>query len=189
MACCSQAPNCSCSGPPRFTDLRPGDFPKTLAGRLICTADNVRDLYTRFGLRPYKVRIIRTRWTGGRRGQGEEFITHERPIRPTPLLADLGAISQIVNPIGLDEVGGVQLSEITGTFTDDDLRGLDSAGTPPEPDEQVFYEIEFPRSDGQPGERRRFFLGAAPMYQADQFQWIVRLERAHEGRDRRGDLR
>jgi hypothetical protein len=175
--------------PPRFTRLSSTEFGQTLGQQLIPVADDLRDLQTQFGLRPYRVRIIRTRWTGGRRGIGEEVVSSEMEILPVPLVSDLTSLAEIVSPVGLDEHGGIVLSEVSGRYTDDQLRGLDIDGTPPAEDEQVMYEVEFPRSDGKPGERRRFHIRSAPHYFADEFQWRVPLERAHEGRDRRGELR
>lgn len=172
----------------KFT-LLGSDIRNTLARKLISVADRLRDLQTRFGLRPYIVRIIRTKWTGGIRGVGEEIITHQRDILPTPKVSDMASLAQIVQPIGLDEVGSLQLAEISGRYTEDELRGLDHEGVGPEPDEQVFYEIEYPNQNGGPSERRRFFARSAPMYNAGRVEWVVTLERAHEGRDRTGDLR
>lgn len=190
MACAVHLPgSCTCGGPQRFTRPDALSARDSLARRLVCVADELRDLYTSFGLRPYVVRIIRTRWTGGARGLGEEYVTHQREILPTPRISDLSSLTQVLHPIGLDEHGSIQLSEVSGRYTEDELRGLDSDGTPPAEDEQTYYEVEFPRVDSQPGERRRFFLRSAPMYQSDRFQWTLTLERAHEGRDRAGELR
>ena len=57
-------------GPTRFSQLNGMDLSKTLGRRLINTVDRLRDIPVRFGLRPYEVHVIRTRWTGGERGVG-----------------------------------------------------------------------------------------------------------------------
>lgn len=178
-----------CDNPPKFTLLGNGDFAKTLAAQLITVADQLRDLRVSFGLRPYNVRIIRTRWTGSTRGVGDEFVTFEMVLLPTPNVRDLSTLSEIVQPIGLDEVGAVLLNEISGRYSEQALRGLDSTGTPLGNNENIFYEIEFPRLDGGPSEKRRFFLRSAPMYRADKFDWQVRLEKSHENRTPQGVLR
>jgi hypothetical protein len=108
-------------------------------------------------------------------------------ILPTPLVQDLSTLTEIVQPVGLDEVGSILVSEVSGRFTDEELRFAAPDGSPPGPDEEVFYEIEFPRPDGKPGDRRRFYLRAAPFYDSTSFTWRLRLEKAHEDRDRRGD--
>jgi hypothetical protein len=152
-------------------------------------ADSLRDLRVQFGLRPYLVRIIRTKWTDDERGDGGEFVLNEFPILPTPRVSDLTALTEVVNPVGLDEIGSILLTEVSGRYTEDQLRGLDIDGSPVPDDEQVYFEIEFPRPDSRPGERRRFFLRSAPNYLPDQFQWQIRLEQAHEGRSRTGEPR
>jgi len=183
----------ACS-PEAYTDLSGVDLRNTLARRLIRVADSVRDLYTRFGGRPYEVRIIRTRWSGGRRNIGEEILTSNTVILPTPLVSDLTSLTEIVQPVGLDEIGGIQVSQISGRYTEEQLLGRYPDGSPPEPDEQVFWEIEFPLTGACAGDdagspKRRFIPRSAPYYSAFGFQWTVGLERSHEDRARNGDLR
>jgi hypothetical protein len=175
--------------PKPFTSLSGLDLSKTLARKLIPVADLLRDLRTKFGMRPYEVHVIRTRWTGGERGIGEEYTKSDTTILPTPRIVDLTSLSEIVQPVGLDEVGMVTLDEISGRYTDDQLRGFHDDGTPPDPDENVFYEVVFPLPDGSSGnvERRRFFPTSAPHYTAGKFEWVVRLERTRQDRPR-GDV-
>lgn len=163
---------------------------ETLAFQLVDTADVVRDLYTTFGLRPYAVNLVRTRWAGGRRGLGAEEIVTSIPILPTPLVSDLTALTEINTPIGLDETGEILLQEVSGRFTEDQLRGQEVPGETIPVDQNFFYEIEFPPAcAGREGERRRFTIKGAPMYYADRFQWQVRLEKQRQDRARNGDLR
>ena len=110
-------------------------------------------------------------------------------ILPTPLVQDLSTMTEILSPVGLDEVGIVSISEISGRFTDDQLRFLDNEGEEPQPDEEVFYEIEYPQPKGRSSVKRRFALRGAPHYDAGRFQWQIRLERSNEDRDRNGDVR
>lgn len=166
------------------------DLGSTLAQKLIPIADNVRNLFTRFGMRPYKVRIVRVRWSGGKRGRGAPHVARSIDLLPTPLVEDLSALTEVLEPIGVDETGVVTVSEISGRFTDDQLRYLSDDGAPPGPDEEVFYEIEYPQPDGAGGDVvRRFTLRGAPDYKAGRFQWSVRLEKANEDRSRQGDPR
>jgi hypothetical protein len=172
----------------KFTVIDGKPLARTLGQRLIHVADQVRDLFTAFGLRPYKVRIVRVRWAGGRRGEGAPVIEKTLDLLPTPLITDLSGLTEIVQPVGLDEVGGITLSEVSGRFTEDELRFVERDGTPMGADEEIFYEIEFPPVEGrQHSIRRRFFPNSAPFYAASRFQWSVRLEKAHEDRQRNGD--
>lgn len=172
--------------PKPYTDLSGLDLSKTLAQKLIPVADFLRDLRTRFGMRPYEVHVIRTKWTGGERGVGEEYVDSDVTILPTPRIMDMSALQEIVHPVGLDEVGQVTLDEVSGRYTDDQLRGHHDDGTPPTEDENVFYEVVFPLPDGKSGnvDRRRFFPTSAPHYSAGKFEWWVRLERSHPDRPR-----
>jgi hypothetical protein len=171
----------------KFTDPTSLQLNKTLARRFIPLADKLRDLMTKFGLRPYKVRIMRVKWSSGQRGVGVPSIVQEIHILPTPLISDLTSLQEIVHPVGLDEMGSIQLSEVSGTFTEDDLMGRGSDGESIPSDDEVFFEIEFPRPDGKASTRRRFYMTSPPHYHAGRLQWIIRLERAHEDRDRSGD--
>jgi hypothetical protein len=185
MACCCNSLPCGCSA--RFTVLTGDDLKCSLAISLIPVADDLRDLLTQTGMRPYVVHFVRTRWSGGSRGDGVEQVVYDAPILPTPLVSDLSALNEIVNPVGLDEVGGIVLSEVSGAYTEEQLLGRGAGGEPIPPDEQFYYEIEFTRTDGRPAERRRFFIRSAPSYQPSKFQWTVSLERSHEDRTRLGE--
>lgn len=160
-----------------------------LARCLIPVADSIRDLRTQFGLRPYVVRIVRTKWTFDERGGGVEFVLNEFVLLPTPKVSDLSGLMEIASSVGLDETGGVFLSEVSGRITEDQLRGLDTDGSPVPEDEQVYYEIEFQSPSNRPNARRRFALRSAPTYLAGKFQWQFRLEKANEDRSRSGEPR
>lgn len=170
-----------------FTDPSSIDFAKTLTTKLIPTVDRLRDLFTRFGLRAYKVRMVRVRWTGNRRGTGAAIVTSSMDILPTPKVINFDTMTEIVNPVGLDEIGSIGVIQISGRYTEEELRFLGKKGETLEPNEEAFYEIEEIRVDGLPGERRKFNLRGAPFYQPGKFEWVVRLERAHNDRTRGGD--
>ena len=177
----------ACGGGPKFTRLNGLGLSNTLGRKLISTVDSVRDLATRFGLRPYEVLMVRTKWSGGYRGEGQEFVISEEPILPTPLILGLDGVTRIVQPVGLDEVGTCQLTEISGRYAEGFLTGNDSDGNPLDPDVQYYFEVVFPTpgtvDDGAP--RRRFYAMNAPSYNASKFQWTVTLQRSHS--DRRND--
>lgn len=177
------------AGQAPYTVLDDAGFRRTLGQRLIPTIDRLRDLNTTFGLRPYTVRLIRTRWSDGVRGMGLESLQEGYPIAllPTPRITDLDQVVEVVNPVGVDEVGSILLSEVSGQYTEDDLRGW-VRGMPPDQDEQFYYEVEFRNiAEAAPGQRRRFIADGAPMWQPEKFQWIVKLAKAYGDRQRNGD--
>jgi hypothetical protein len=171
----------------KFTVVTAQQLKKTLARKFVPLADSLRDLLTKFGLRTYRVSIVRERWSGGQRGVGAVEIISVVPILPTPKMSDLSSLTEIVQPIGLDEVGSAELSEISGRYTEEELRGLEADGTEVGPDTEIYYEVEFPRVDGGPSIKRRFFIRGVPNYNPGGLQWSVNLEKASEDRMRNGD--
>jgi hypothetical protein len=170
----------------RFTEVTDSQAKKTLARRFIGLADSLRDLLTRFGLRSYKVTIVRVEWTGGRRGRGVPVVLSEKVILPTPKISNLDALTEVVQSVGLAEMGSIELSQISGTFTEEDLLGTSADGSPIPPNQEFFYEVEFYPHDGPP-QRRRFFPASAPTYMPGRLQWSIRLEKSNEDRARNGD--
>jgi len=171
-----------------FTKADAGTVSKSLAVKLIPTADKLRDLFTTFGLRRYVVSLIRTRWTGPVRGDGQEFVETAVPILPTPLITDLQGVTEVVNPAGLDEVGTILLQEVSASFSEEQLRGWDNQDNALEPNQDFFYEVEFVLPDGSQTVRRRFYPRGVPLMQPGRFQWVVRLERQRSDRTPAGEL-
>lgn len=191
---CGGGPECGNPCPPGLRELAfciptPALISHSLARVLIKPADALRNLNTVFGVRPYVIRFIRTQWSGGARGFGEESVLSVEPILPTPLILSLDGLSRITSVIGTDEQGGVLLTEVSGCYTEDQLVGRTNRGLTPVPPEQNFYyEVEFIRADGIQDERRRFSPAGAPEYVPDQFGWRIRIERARPDRQRSSGL-
>lgn len=189
-SCCS-APGCNgrCGDTSRLTDIAGADYQNTVARRLVPTADRLRNLLTRFGLRPYKVRMVVVRWSEGFRGRGVPNVLSVVDMLPTPAVLSLDGVTQVVNPVGEQEEGTISLSEISGCYTEEQLRGQGPQGEPIPPSDEFFYEIEWPKPNGMASVKRRFNVRGAPAYQADNFQWTVRLERSLGDRNRAGKPR
>lgn len=183
--CGAGAGGCGCA-PFEPTVLTPHAYQSTLARRLVPVADRLRNLNTRFGLRPYVVRQVRTRWSGGEQGVGAEVVEDECALLPTPKVESMDGLSEILQPIGLDENGSLRVTEISGSYSEDDLLGLVD-GKDPEEGQQIYYEIEFMQANGAPSVRRRFTLAGAPVYKPDEFQWVVTLAKSISNRERNGD--
>lgn len=180
-------PGCTGNCSHGYTQLKPGDIAYTLARRIIDPVDRARDVVTRLGFRPYVVRLVWLRWTAGGRGHGEPVVDREKVLLPTPKISDLTGVAIITNAAAADEQGGIMVSEISGCYTEEQLRGIDAPGHPVPDDQTFFWEIEFLRADGEDTKRRRFALRSAPYYDAEAAQWVVKLERARKDRLRSGD--
>ena len=179
-----------CSGG-KFTVLGENgapSIPNTLAQRLIPCVDHIRDLYTKFGVRPYIIRQVWTRWSQGERGEGVEDVVRTVMILPTPRIDALTALDKQSTVIGDEEFGELMVSEISGRYTEDELCGRGPQGESIADDLNFYYEIEFPDQHNEhgPATRRRFSVSGVPSYSADTFQWKMLLMRAGENRLRNG---
>lgn len=168
-----------------FTD--PDDVVGGLTDALIPVVDAARDLYAQLGSRAYHVLLVRTRWTGGERGVGVEQVVAEAQVLPIPLVADMTALVARLQAVGVEEVGDVRLTEVSGRYTENDLSGLGPSGEPIPDDEQFYWELHDAEATAAESPRRRFVLARAPSYDATRFEWTVVLRRVAGDRTRAGD--
>src|SRR5581483_8497539 len=82
---------CGLCGAKEFTTVEAAQAQPmgTLIDQLTPTVDCLRDLQTQLGARQYEVTLVWTRWTGGERGVGDEYVVTALPMLPTPLVSDL----------------------------------------------------------------------------------------------------
>ena len=147
--------------------------------------DAVRDLYTEFGARQYEVRLVWTRWTGGQRGAGEEYVYRERLLQPTPRVRDLSAVKKTNMSLGLEEEGKIVVDELSPQLSEGDLLGLVGGQKVPA-DTNFYWEVRTPPREGGRDIRRRFFPASAPVLKETKFQWSITLVRAHGDRTPEG---
>ena len=178
---------CKC-GPGGFTQLSGAIVNQTLIRTLTNCVDSVRDIYTCLGARAYEVVLVRTRWSGGKRGHGTEEVIDEAVVLPTPFVSDFKAVRTQQQPVGSEEEGTVTVSEISPRFTADALQGIGDDGSPIPKDENFYWEIRGIRADGM-AQRKRFLPNSVPNYSPTKFQWTIELVKAYEDRTRRGDVR
>ena len=158
----------------------------SLARKLVPVADNLRNLKTKLGARPYRVRIVRTRWGGRKRGVGVEVVTQVLELVPTPLVVDLGTMQEVVSEVGVVETGQATVTEISGRYSEDHLLGVDADGNPVGHADSLYYEIQYIRPDGAPTERKRFHLASTPHYNATSMMWTISLDASIDSRQRNG---
>jgi len=173
--------------PRRFSVLDGEALTKTVIARLNPVADILRDLKTKpLGARPYQVKLVWTRWSGGERGVGVEEVFAEMLLLPTPASDRLTSLATVVQSIGSDDQGQFTVSEISPRYTEDQLLGRLNDGTPVPDDQNFYWEVYYPRRH-EPGVRRRFVPSSPPDYHATRFEWTIRLTKASEDRSRSGE--
>lgn len=184
MACCEQCTfdPCRCCGD--FTLASSIDPMRTLVGSMAPCVDHLRDIYTCLGARMYVVVLVKTRWSGGRRGVGQEQVISEEPILPTPLVLDEGALRKTQFGVGSVEQGSIKVTEISMRYTEDQLCGRGLNGEPTPKDEQFYWEVR----DSAPGaDVRRYTVDVVPVLDPLNFGWSIGLRRQQGDRTRAGD--
>jgi hypothetical protein len=179
--------------------LSPPRAKASLANRLGRVADNVRQIATRLGTRPYRVWLHWIRWSGAERGEGFACSIAKVEILPTPKVDTLDSVSFSIFHAGTIPSGSVRVSEISVQyFNEDHLRGLlipdlewteahgplpavsDRAGTNGgticQPFEFFWEVVEDGRNNRAP-EKKAFRLLSNPMLQSERAQWTAMLER------------
>lgn len=171
---------------------------RTLANRFTRVADNLRQLATKFGIRPMRVFLVWSRWTGGERGQGVEEEVQRVELIPTPRVASMDSVVFSVFHAGTIPVGSVRVTEISTRYTYDQLTGhmdpaLAADGTKRlghldhvlQPNDFYYLLYEDGRGDPQPVQAK-FRLLNFPTRNAENVEWQLMLEKIHEDRGRDG---
>lgn len=203
---------------PKPHPLSPHEARNSFAHRFGRVADRLRQLNTRFGVRPYKVQLVWTEWSGRERGQGTEKELARVELLPTPLVQGLDGVAHQFFSGGVLPVGSLRVAEISIYFTQDMLTGLafpegcecdgDLARRlrHTSPNRATSFHLERPsqltlpepldffwevREDGrgdEPPARNKFRLSAWPNRRADKLAWEVLLERVSNDENRDGTL-
>lgn len=149
-------------------------------------ADDLRQLYTDFGLRPYRLFSVVVSWSGGEIGRGTASVASETEFLPTPKV-DVRPLSREATEAGEVERGQIRVSEISPRYTEEDIRVL--FHTQPLPaGHEGFVEMRMDGRDGKYAVRHRLIVADTPWRQADKFQWTVRMVAQDEPRSRTGVL-
>lgn len=187
--------------------LTPGEAEDSLANRLSGMADRVRQIPTRFGARPYRTFLVWTRWGGKMRGDGNEEVTNELELLPTPEVQSLDAVTFSAFHAGNLPVGSIRLMGVSVRLYSYDMlvgRLIPKCVDPdsgrvevaaayehlPQPLD-FYYEVredgrQLPLSVDCRPERRRFQLFSWPFKKAEDVEWTLMLEKASGDRTRAG---
>lgn len=180
---------------------------RTLAHRLTRIADRLRQFNTRFGIRSTRVFLVWTKWSGSRRGEGDEKLLARVEILPTPRIQGETAVRRRPYPEGVLPDGTVRLDQVSaGAFTKNNLTGLEIPGIMPEaprasrgeivagtvmdpksdPRIDFFYEfLEDGRGEEFPPHERYRLLGEVDREEGKLY-FSMNLERTSEDLDREG---
>jgi hypothetical protein len=186
----------------RVRPLSPNQARKTLANRLGRVADDVRQIATNIGVRPYRVFLIWTKWVGTgtvERGEGTEYIIQKLEILPTPRVTSLDGLSLSIAHAGVIPIGSVRVDRISvRRFTEDVLKGKAFPCDPlpfgerieekhiPEPYDFFWEIVEDGRGDC-PAKRRRFRPMTEPVRRPGKPDWTLMLDRVSLDRNRLGE--
>lgn len=158
-------------------DLHPLQDPGgSLVESLGAVADDLRQIATDLGLRPYRVFSVTYRWTGGAPGMGEAQVVSQQELLPTPKLG-LDGVGKELRAGGLVERGTVTLTQVSPRYTEQQIGSLFADGRQLGREFQTFVEVVMDRRDGDGQPRRRFVVAGVPSRDPDSFQWVVRLLR------------
>lgn len=173
--------------PPFDPRLHPNPAPgASLVEQLGGVADELRQLFTDAGLRPYRVFSVQEQWSGGTVGVGIPVVVRETEFLPTPLL-DLTPLRRKMNQGGFSEDGAVTLRQISPRLTEDQV-GLLCCGDRSIPGRETYIEVRHDARDGTEVPRRRFTIQGVPFRKAGKFEWQVRLLKANPDRSPQGAL-
>lgn len=164
-------------------EVHPSPSPgRTLVEDLGELADDLRQMYTDFGLRPYRVWSVTYRWTGGGIGLGEMVLASETEMLPTPKFTT--TVKRKPQDAGYVERGDAKLREISPRYTEDQVRSLFHREPLPK-GFQGFIEVRIDERDGN-AQRRRFTVSDVPYRDAEKFEWVATLTKQDADRDRAG---
>jgi len=160
--------------------LAPGQFARSLAGSLGPSLDEIRQIGTDLGLRPYRVFLVHWQWAG-EKGVGRPREISRREILPTPRVRDMSQASFLMSQFGMTEAGGIFIDRISTKYSEDDLRGRTPDLRNPARQQtnlanvEFFWEVREDRQTVPPPKPRRFTPGAVPMLSRSAMSWSLPL--------------
>jgi hypothetical protein len=137
--------------------------------------DGLREeLHPQFGVRAYRMyRVVRI-WSGTTVGEGT-FADDAYELRPQPLVSVWDGLRYVQAACGLEQLGDVKLTEVSLTYTFDQLTGKPLAAN-----QEMFIALGEAHGQGQP---TAMFTHARPPYvdRVKNMGWDVLLRRVQAG--------
>jgi hypothetical protein len=156
--------------------LSPQEAAHTLAHRFVRRADRLRQLATRFGIRPYRVWLVWSKSSGAEFGTGRTAELQRREILPTPRVRT--NLNRVLLSGGIVPMGSVELTEVSGALTYEQLIGRDvpAKGEESAPGPYEFhYEVVEDGRDGSAPRPQRFRPFGDPTREPGNVQWRLTL--------------
>jgi hypothetical protein len=146
--------------PQKLRPLRDIENKRSLANDLVPIADDIRQLATDFGCRPYRVRLVWVRWQRASDpsglvqlpevdideatvGAGTPVVLFELEILPTPKISTMNGVGKQALSTGRTEDGTITIDRISRSYSEDVLRGRLPLLMDPERPEQLKKGIDF----------------------------------------------
>jgi hypothetical protein len=170
--------------------LRPDEVRASFMSELSPTIDNIRQIATAMGLRPYRVFIVHVLWSGNKVGEGNPLEISRREILPTPRIRDMSATTEVLSAFGRVEEGGIVVDRISAKYSEDDLTGktpdlIDPAITRTgKRNGEYFWEVQENRPGFPRTTPRRYVHAAAPTLMRGGSHWRVPLNKQMVDRSR-----
>ncbi len=135
-------------------------------------ADDIRQIATDLGARPYTVHAVRVRWSGGEVGRGEPQPPTDVQVLPTPDFRP--SLDRPADSAGAVERGDATLVGVSPRYTESDLETMFGVGASAA--EECFIEVRIDERDGSTV-RRRFTLAKPPERRPTRCDWRIVLRR------------
>lgn len=173
--------------PERDPNLHPlRDPASSLVESFGSVVDEMRQIATDLGVRPYRLFSVVIQWSGGERGRGKPTVVSETEFLPTPVVY-LGSTGREATTGGGILRGEARVTELSPRYTEEDLNALFHVN-PLGKNQEGFLEVVLDERMGK-AIRRRFVRKGTPQYEADKFQWVCKLLAQDQPRQRDGRVR
>ena len=149
--------------------------------------DEMRQMQTDAGLRPYRVFSVIVEWDSGELYRGKQRVVGEKEFLPTPLV-DLRPMYTNMREAGVFEHGDIVLREVSPSLTEAQVGELFFNGAKLPPGQQGYIEVRHDARKGNEPPRRRFTVRGVPWHDAERFQWIATLSDEEPDRLPNGDI-
>lgn len=173
----------------RIRALPAGTASRKLVHRIGRIADNVRQIATNLGARPFRVFLVWEVWDGGEKGEGDVSEYRRIEILPTPMVDNIDALASPTSIAGTVPTGNIRVRDVSvQRYDHNTLSGYlfpNDAEKIPEPYDFFYEVVQDDRHEAKP-RRWKFNLTAPPALIPTRATWTLLLERASEDRNRDG---